>query len=218
MAKPLKFIGRHGERKCVVVYREVPTQEHMCLVVYPDRLNISMHDALMKVVESDEAQTSQSLSDALHRNIFPEGGNMLGELHRQGYLKKVEARQVYMTPNPKSSMNLAEMNEMINAMNSGEEAKKKMQKLDANRGFQDPIKTTSTDINTDGALSDADIAKSNLQQAKQMEAEAKQLVAEAKRLKAEAEKLNPTKTTKAVTKKTTVKKTTAKKTKAKVKV
>ena len=216
----MKHIGRHGERKVCVVFREVPGQEHMCLVVYPGTLNTPMHDSLMKALESNEAQNEKSLADALNRMLFSDGRPMLGTLHAGGYLKKVEAKQVYMTPNPKSSINLAEMNEIINKMEAGEDARQQMEQLDANAGMVNPREKATAPANT-GALSDEDLAKSNLDQAARMEAEAKQLVAEAKRLKAEAKKLAPTKATAKVTaktstaKKTTAKKTTAKKTTAK---
>ena len=211
----MKHIGRHGERKVAVVFREVPGQEHMCLVVYPGTLNSPMHDSLMKALESNEAQNEKSLADALNRMLFSDGRPMLGTLHAGGYLKKVEAKQVYMTPNPKSSINLAEMNEIINKMEAGEDARKQMEELDANAGMVNPRDKATAPANT-GALSDEDLAKANLDQAARMEEEAKQLVAEAKRLKAEAKKLAPTKATAKVTAKTsTAKKTTAKKTTAK---
>lgn len=217
MAKPMKHIGRHGDRNVAVIFREIPNQEHMCLVVYPGTLSTPMHDSLMKAIESTEAQAENSLSDALHRMLFSDGRPILDTLHREGYLKKVEAKQVYMTPNPKSSVNLAEMNEIINQMSSGEEAKQKLAKLDAERGLKDPAKTTSVNIvGTDGALSDIDLAKQQLDQASKMEAESKSLLAESKRLKKEAYKLDATlKPKPKVTKKPAAKKTTAKKTTAK---
>ena len=213
MAKHMKHIGRHGERKVAVVFREVPGQEHMCLVVYPGTLNTPMHDSLMTALESKEAQAENSLADALNRMLFSDGRPMLGTLHGSGYLKKVEAKQVYMTPNPKSSINLAEMNEIINKMEAGEDARKQMAELDANAGLVNPREKNTATTADAGALSDADLAKSNLDQAAKMEAEAKQLVAEAKRLKAEAKKLAPAK--KAPAKKATAKKAPAKKATAK---
>ena len=30
----IKHVGRHNERKIIIVYREVPNQTHMALVVY----------------------------------------------------------------------------------------------------------------------------------------------------------------------------------------
>ena len=32
----LKHVGRHGDEKVVVVFREVPNEDHMCLVMYPE--------------------------------------------------------------------------------------------------------------------------------------------------------------------------------------
>jgi hypothetical protein len=34
----LKHIGRHGDRKVAIIFRELPGEEHMCLVIYPETL------------------------------------------------------------------------------------------------------------------------------------------------------------------------------------
>jgi hypothetical protein len=34
----LKHVGRHGDRKVAIIFREIPGEEHMCLVIYPDVL------------------------------------------------------------------------------------------------------------------------------------------------------------------------------------
>ena len=31
----IKHIGKHGDRKVAIVFREVPGETHMCLVIYP---------------------------------------------------------------------------------------------------------------------------------------------------------------------------------------
>jgi hypothetical protein len=47
----IKHIGKHGDRKVAIVFREVPGEEHMALVIYPDVLQVSMHDSIMKVIK-----------------------------------------------------------------------------------------------------------------------------------------------------------------------
>ena len=61
----IKHVGKQGDRKVAIVFREVPSEEHMCLVVYPDVLPQSMHDSLMASIESAEGQQADNLGDAL---------------------------------------------------------------------------------------------------------------------------------------------------------
>lgn len=202
----LKHIGRHGEKKVVVAYNTVPGEDHMALVVYSDSLPSMLHDEVMKVVESAGGQSAKSLADALFRNIMADGNNTLGALHKGGFLKKVQTKQVILTPNAKSTVRLDELNEILRKMELGQEAIDKMAEIDAGKGFADPAKkgskaskTTSRDVGepvkaeSSGALSDADLANSLLSQAARMEAEAKTLLAEAKRLKEESKSLAPAK-------------------------
>ena len=39
----LKHIGKHGDRKVAVIFRQIPGDDHMCLCIYPDLLAISIH-------------------------------------------------------------------------------------------------------------------------------------------------------------------------------
>ena len=85
----LKHIGTHNTKKVVLLFREVPGEEHMCLVSYSDLLPRMYHDTVMTVLESAAAQNSQSLADVLHRNMMPDGKNCLEALHVSGLIKKV---------------------------------------------------------------------------------------------------------------------------------
>ena len=205
----LKHIGRHGEKKVVIAYNSVPGEDHMCLVIYSDSLPSMLHDEVMKVLESPSGQAAKVLAEALHRNIMPDGNNTLGTLHRGGLLKKVQTKQVILTPNAKSSVRLDEMNKILAELEAGSDAAKKMKDIDEGRGFADPAKATKKQgrdlgepakvetkrVNTNEALSDADLGNNLLEQAKRMEADAKSLIAEAKRLKEEAKQFTPAKKT-----------------------
>ena len=196
----LKHIGRHGEKKVVVAYNTVPGEDHMALVIYSGSLPAMLHDEVMKVVESSAGQGAPVLADALFRNTMPDGNNTLGALHKGGFLKKVQTKQVILTPNAKTTVRLDELNDILKKMELGQDAIKKMADIDAGKGFADPgkkardlgepVKTTSSDV-TGGALSNNDLAEMNEKQAAQMEAQAKTLLAEAKRLKDEAKSLKP---------------------------
>ena len=197
----LKHVGRHGEKKVVVAYNTVPGEDHMALVIYSDSLPSMLHDEVMKVIESPAGQTAKSLADALFRNIMPDGNNTLGALHKGGFLKKVQTKQVILKPNAKSSVRLDELNEILKKMEGSAEAAKKLADIDAGRGYADPSKNASRDVgepvkaeaavNTSGVLTDADLANQRLDQATKMELQAKTLLAEAKRLKEEASSLAP---------------------------
>ena len=63
----IKHVGKHGDRKVAIVFREVPGEEHMGLVVYTETLPVSMHDALMRAIESPSSQSADNLGDALVR-------------------------------------------------------------------------------------------------------------------------------------------------------
>ena len=197
----LKHVGRHGEKKVVVAYNTVPGEDHMALVIYSDSLPSMLNDEVMKVIESPAGQTAKSLADALFRNIMPDGNNTLGALHKGGFLKKVQTKQVILKPNAKSSVRLDELNEILKKMEGSAEAAKKLADIDAGRGYADPSKNVSRDVgepvkteaavNTSGVLTDADLANQRLDQATKMESQAKTLLAEAKRLKEEASSLAP---------------------------
>jgi hypothetical protein len=198
----IKHIGRHGDQKVVVAYNTVPGEDHMALVVYSDKLPAPIHDELMKVVESAAGQGAKVLADALYRNANGEGSNTLALLHNGGYLKKVQTKQVILTPNARSSVRLDELNKILAELELGTDAAKRMADIDSGRGYADPERksrevgepvkaTASVNTNVDGVLSDADLAKLNLDQAAQMEAQAKTLLAEAKRLKEEAKQFAP---------------------------
>ena len=85
----LKHIGKHGDRKVAVIFRQIPGDDHMCLCIYPDLLPISIHDPLMKVLESPIGQAAEEFADALNRNILPDGRNMLQTLHGERLMKRV---------------------------------------------------------------------------------------------------------------------------------
>jgi hypothetical protein len=204
----IKHIGRHGERKVVIAYNTVPNEDHMALVVYSDSLPSAIHDEVMRVVESTAGQSAKILADALFRNVGGEGSNTLSTLHKGGYLKKVQTKQVILTPNAKTSVRLDELNKILAELEIGSDAAKKMADIDAGRGYKDPEKNqgrevgepvkatkapTKTKASTTEALTDADLAQINLDQAAQMEAQAKTLLAEAKRLKEEAKQFAPAK-------------------------
>lgn len=211
MAAFTKHIGKHGDRKVCIVFRQVPGEDHMCLIIYPETLPAHWQQAVQAVVESEVGQQAEELADALHRNFLPDGRPILETLHTERMIKKVRTGDVIVTPTTTSNIRLDELNKMLNEMKLGEEAIKKLAQNDASRGMvapevkrkaeaefkasqaakAQPQPTSTFQAPQTGALSDRDIAANMLAQAKQMEIEAKQLVAEAGRMKKEAQRMDP---------------------------
>jgi hypothetical protein len=207
MSNFLKHVGKHGDRKVVILFREVPNEGHMCLVIYPDVLPAPWEDAIMRALESDVGQQAEEFANALHRTLLPDGRVVLETLHRENMIKKVRTADIVVTPRSDSRIKLDELNKMLNEMKQGEEAIKRMAQNDASRGMVDaPTKRaaeqefkdgrqqpiTRAQAPQDGALDDRAIANNMLAQATRMEAEAKGLIAEAARMKKEAERMDPT--------------------------
>jgi hypothetical protein len=189
--KNMKHIGRHGDRKVAIVYKTVPNEDHMALVVYTETMQAGMHDTLMKVLESLPAQNENEFADVLFRNVFSDGRPMLQTLHAEGMLKKVEARQILVTPNAKSSVNLHELNTILKEMASGKDASDRLAELDKNAGLIDPREKKVESSSSTGVLDDSTLAQQQLAQANRMETESKAMLAESKRLVKEAHKLDP---------------------------
>jgi hypothetical protein len=207
----LKHIGRHGDRKVAVVFKQIPGDDHMCLVIYPDLLPMHIHDPIMKVLESPVGQAADDLADVLHRNLLPDGRNMLETLHAERVMKRIQTEQVILTPNASSSVRLSELNDILNQMKQGADAVKKMAELDRNSGLVDPsvkrgaerqfkeeqmrrnqpANYAAPQAPVDGVLDDRTLAANMLSQAERMEIEAQSLIKEAARMKKEAQQLNP---------------------------
>ena len=204
----MKHVGKHGDRKVSILFRQVPGEEHMALIIYPETLPAHWQQSVQSVLESDVAQQAEELADALHRNFLPDGRPILQTLHEERMIKKVRTGDIIVTPTAQSSIRLDELNKMLNEMKLGEEAIKKMAENDASRGLVAPevkrraeaeFKAQQTTKAAEpafqapqsSALSDRDIAANMLAQAKKMEIEAKQLIAEAGRMKKEAQRMDP---------------------------
>ena len=200
----IKHVGKHNQKRVAIVYRTVPDEDHMALVVYSESLPMMVHDEVMKTLESDVGQNAKELADALFRTTMADGTNCLTALHKGGWLKKVPCNQVIVTPTAQSTCRLDELNNLLKKIEEGGDAAQSLADMDANRGIRgaqvkegrelgQPAKpftgTTSADMSGD-VLTDDILAQQRTAQADKMEAEAKALLAEAKRLKQEATQLS----------------------------
>jgi Asp-tRNA(Asn)/Glu-tRNA(Gln) amidotransferase B subunit len=199
----LRHVGKIGDRKVAIVFREVPNESHMALVVYTESLNRHIHDPLMKCIESDIGQNSENLADALNRTHTNDGKIILQVMHKEGLLKKVQTNQVVMTPSPSTQIKLDELNKILDEMQQGEEAVKRLTEMDESLGMQSAKQVAQRMRNKEaakstppvgvpdvpGVLGDTALANNLKQQAARMEAEAKGLLAESARLNQEANEM-----------------------------
>jgi hypothetical protein len=197
-----RHVGKHGDRKVAVIFREVPGEPHMCLVTYTETINQHIHDPLIRCIESDIGQNSENLADALNRSYSQDGRPILHVLHSEGQLKKVNTEQIVMTPAPNTRIKLNELNKILDEMKLGEDAVKRMAEMDKSMGLQNPADVarrmrgpqsnqSPVTSSTGDVLGDASLAKQRIEQAQKMEREAKGLLAEAQRLTTEAQSLDP---------------------------
>lgn len=207
----LRHVGKMGDRKVAILFREVPDEPHMALVAFTETLNTHIHDPMMKCIESQIGQSAENLADALNRTYTKDGKIILHVLHTEGMIKKVQADQVIMTPNSTTKIKLSELNKILDEMQQGEAAVKRLAELDASLGLQSPAdvarrlrgdkqqlqeQTQSTKkapkniASVDGVLGDSVLANNLRQQAERMQREAKGLLAESQRLMKEASEMD----------------------------
>jgi len=211
----LKHVGKHSDKRVVVLYRQVPNEDHMALVCYSDLLPRLVHDEIMKTLESPSGQAAENLADALWRNIMADGRNTLEVIHKERFIKKVPTNQIIMTPTTKAKVRLDELNSILNEMKQGEDAVRRLAELDASAGISGktskgqarvraaadggrevgvPPSSRSVPANfpADAVMTDDVLAAQRMEQAEKMKASAQQLLAEADRLMNEALSFDPT--------------------------
>jgi len=194
----IKHVGRQGDKKVVVIFREVPEETHMALVVYPDQLQQNLHDDLMNAIQSAKGQAAKDLGDAIHGITGTNGRTILNTLHQERFMKKIRTQDILMIPQPNNpGVRLDELNTIIRDLDTGSDAAGKLAELDANAGLADPqkkaagVNASAAAMGNTGVLSDESIAANLVKQAEQMKSQMASLEAEAARLMEEAQSLNP---------------------------
>lgn len=192
----IKHVGQiiNTQRRCVVVFREVPDEEDSCLVVDTDALTDWMHDDVINAVESPGAQASPNFYEYAQRTMFTDGSNMLQTMNARNILQKVKTDNIMMTPNQTSKVKLSELNSIIKENNKG--APVVSPEVDPNQlgmagkdvsdtitESADPAPAMTTEPtmapSTEGVLGDAEVAKGMISQAEYFEGEASRLRTEA---------------------------------------
>jgi hypothetical protein len=124
MAKIMKHVAKWNERKCLVLFREVPGEPENALLIMTGELGPSQHDELISVIDSDEAQANSDLAQVLNGRNFSDGRIMLQALHADGLITKAPVSEVTMTPTPNDNVALSDLNESIATIEAGKEADK----------------------------------------------------------------------------------------------
>ena len=200
MAKPIKHIGRmkNTGAKVIVVFRTLPGESNMALVLPVAQLPDQYHDSIMQLIETDQAQDAFEFGEMMFIRPFPDGRPMLQAMQADGRLQKVATDLVVMTPTTNDAVELHQLNVLIAEQKncaiddlytfvSGAPKKSDAQVKDVVDVKEVPATVTEPLKATENAvLSDTDIAKSYRSQADAM-------YKEAARLRKEADALDPPK-------------------------
>lgn len=185
MSRNIKHVGQlvNTQKRCVVVFRELPEDPQHCLVVDTDALPDWMHDDVINAVESPGAQASANFYEYAQRSVLTDGSNMLQSLHKTGRLLKTSTDNVKMTPNSSVSIGLTELNNIVREQTGGTPVVKEPTD-DVNMAGKD-VSTKKETVSEsapiaaqapkDAVLDPVELAKSLLSQAKTFEQEAKDL-------------------------------------------
>lgn len=113
--KSLKHVGKikNTGAKVLVVFRTLPGESNMALVLPTTNLPDQYHDALIQLVESDQAQNTNEFGEIMFIRRFPDGRPMLQAMQAAGRLQKISTSLVIMTPTLSDSIQLDELNVII---------------------------------------------------------------------------------------------------------
>ena len=194
--KPLKHIGRmkNTGAKVLVVFRTLPGESNQALVLPVAQLPDSYHDAIMTVVETDQAQDAFEFGEIMFTRSFPDGRPMLRAMQADNRLQKVPTDTVVMTPTPNDSVELSQLNVLIAEQKNcpvddlytfvSGAPKKSDVEVQTLAEIKDSPASVRAQAADNTVLSDKDIAKSYRSQADAM-------YKEAARLRKEADALDP---------------------------
>ena len=124
MANITKHVAKWQDRKCLVLFREVPGEPENALLIMTGELGPTQHDELISIIDSAEAQAQSNLADVLNGRNFSDGRIMLQAIHTDGLITKAPVSEVTMTPTPNDLVPLADLNDSIAQIEAGKENEK----------------------------------------------------------------------------------------------
>lgn len=149
----MKHVGLHNAQKITIVLHQMPGEEHMCLLVYNDKLPPRYYQSVMACLNSESGQSAKDFATALEGVQLEDGRNLARILFTEGHLKKVPANQVFATPYGPASANkikLNELNEYMNKIDQGGEALEKLKEFDEHKGMQRKKRPGQIELNEFG--------------------------------------------------------------------
>jgi hypothetical protein len=192
-----------------VVFREIyndkghVVDENNCLVFETESLPDAEHQDLMRIVESDQAQTTGDLFNVLGRSRLGTGEQALNWLASSNRLRKYPSNNVDLTPDSTTVIGLDTLNKIVKMQKAGasqadienvlrddtdSSPRDATNAVDSMTEVSDAVEAPSGDV----VMDDAALAVSYIDQAKMFEAQAKDLRVQAKALKPAAKKRAPT--------------------------
>lgn len=113
--RSIKHVGRMkgNGSKILVVFRTLPGESNMALVLPVANLPDTYHDSIMKLVETDQAQDAFEFGEIMFTRTFPDGRPMLQALNADNLLQKFPTDTVEMTPAPGTEIGLHQLNTLI---------------------------------------------------------------------------------------------------------
>lgn len=206
MAKSLKHTGKikNTGNKVVVVFRTLPGESNMALVLPTATLPDQYHQSLMDLLETEMAQTAFEFGEIMFVRYFPDGRPILQAMQADNRLQKVPTDSVIMTPTPSNEIPLDQLNvliaeqknctidELCTFVQGAGKTKSEVTDVAQVKDVEKPTAVAPLKASENSVLSDKDIAKSYRSQADA-------LYKEAAKLRKEADDLDPPakKTTKA---------------------
>jgi hypothetical protein len=191
----LKHIGKvkNTGAKVAVIFRTLPGESNAALVLPISQLPDSYHDALMQLIETEQAQQAFELGEMMFVRMFPDGRPMLQAMQADKRLQKVSTDLIIMTPTASNEVPLDQLNVLIAEQKNcavdelytfvkGAPAKNS----EKAKAIVDAPAPVAAQAKTNEVLTDQDIAKSYRSQADAM-------YKEAARLRKQADDLDPPK-------------------------
>lgn len=113
--KNLKHVGKikNSGSKVLVVFRTLPGESNMALVVQTAPLSDQYHNAIIDLVDNDAGQDSWEFGEILFARPFPDGRPMLQALQADNRLNRISTDNIIMTPTPNTEILLSDLNALI---------------------------------------------------------------------------------------------------------
>jgi len=131
----IKHVGLHLSKKVILLRSKVPDEDHMCIALFVDKLPPLYLSEVEKVLNSEAGQTAKNLDEELWKHKLPDDRNLLEVLHKEGHIKKLQSNQTFVTIDSINKIKLNELNDMLEKLEQGGEAAKKLAELDEAKGM-----------------------------------------------------------------------------------